>query len=263
MNTQEYEGLKISDSNKAKTLDHISIEIPIQININSSPLTITMCSPGDEHELVRGLLNSENVLRQKKYNPLILEVKNKNTPIVTYNVEVPVEELNENYNNSRTLLSVASCGICGKTELDDFENAEKITSELKINLVDIESFYQTMYTSQKGFSKSGGCHAASIFSKQGEMLTCKEDIGRHNAVDKVIGDLLLKESLKQGKTMLVSGRVSYEIIIKCFKANIPILAAVSAPSSLAIDFAKELGITLLGFCRDGRMTCYSNSYRIS
>ena len=118
-----------------------------------------------------------------------------------------------------------------------------------------------MNATQHAFHLSGGTHAAAAFTLQGELLCSMEDIGRHNAVDKVIGELILTKKLNQASCLTISGRVSYEIIVKCFKAGIPILAAVSAPSSLAVDYAKELGITLFAFCREKRATCYSHPKR--
>jgi FdhD protein len=118
--------------------------------------------------------------------------------------------------------------------------------------------FDKMTAFQETFKKTGGSHAAAIFDKNQNLLTIKEDIGRHNAVDKTVGDLLEKESLKKGNYLLVSGRVSYEIVSKAFIAKIPIIVAVSACSSLAVDFAKEFGICLIGFSRDQKMTIYSN-----
>ena len=121
-----------------------------------------------------------------------------------------------------------------------------------------------MNAAQHNFKQSGGTHAAAAFSIDGELLSTMEDIGRHNAVDKVVGDLILEDKIDAAKVLTVSGRISYEIVVKCFKAKIPFLAAVSAPSSLAVDYAKELGITLFAFCREDRVTCYSNlEYLIS
>jgi FdhD protein len=114
---------------------------------------------------------------------------------------------------------------------------------------------------QHSFHQSGGTHAAAAFTIEGELLSSMEDIGRHNAVDKVIGQLLLSKKLEEAACLTVSGRISYEIVVKCFKARIPFLAAVSAPSTLAVDYAEELGITLLAFCRQNRATCYSHTYR--
>ena len=110
---------------------------------------------------------------------------------------------------------------------------------------------------QNNFHLSGGSHAAALFNKKGELLAVREDIGRHNAVDKVIGKLLIESKLTQAQFITVSGRISYEIIAKVFRSRIPVLIAVSAPSSLAIDFAKEFGITIFGFCRNGKATKYS------
>jgi FdhD protein len=116
---------------------------------------------------------------------------------------------------------------------------------------------------QPDFEQSGGTHAAAAFDGQGNLLAVREDIGRHNAVDKVIGRLVLQNELSKAQVLTVSGRISYEITIKAFKAGIPVLAAVSAPSSLAVDYAKELGISLIGFCRANRFTCYANPQRVN
>jgi FdhD protein len=121
----------------------------------------------------------------------------------------------------------------------------------------IPEMFGRMKDQQQAFLSSGGCHAAAAFNSNGEMLCVREDVGRHNAVDKVVGALLFEGRLPEARFLLVSGRVSYEIIAKTFAAGIPVLAAVSAPSSLAVDFSKELGIALFGFCRENRMTRYS------
>ena len=119
-----------------------------------------------------------------------------------------------------------------------------------------------MKKEQPTFHQSGGSHAAAAFTNCSELLAIMEDIGRHNAVDKVIGKLINSNQLNEAKCLIVSGRISYEIVSKAFAAKIPILGAVSAPSTLAVDFAKELGITLLGFCRDNKATCYAHPERI-
>ena len=134
----------------------------------------------------------------------------------------------------------------------------KLNDENKIDINLIHQLFKQMQNKQLDFQQSGGTHAAAAFSLNGNMLCSMEDIGRHNAVDKVIGKLIFENKLKEAKIITVSGRISYEIVIKCFKAGIPFLAAVSAPSSLAVDYAKELGITLFAFCRESRATCYSN-----
>jgi FdhD protein len=126
----------------------------------------------------------------------------------------------------------------------------------------VGKMFHRMNELQRTFRQSGGSHAAAAFTIDGEILSLHEDIGRHNAVDKVVGDLLLKQKLKEAKCLIVSGRISYEIVSKCFVAGIPFLAAVSAPSSLAVDFSKELGITLMAFCREGDLTVYSHPSKL-
>ena len=157
---------------------------------------------------------------------------------------------------------MSSCGICGKTELGDLAFIGKtIDDNDKIDIGLIHNMFSKMNAFQFDFRKSGGTHAAAAFTLKGDLLCAMEDIGRHNAVDKIVGKLINDKQLNDAKIITVSGRISYEIVIKCFKARIPFLAAVSAPSSLAVDYAKELGITLFAFCRDERATCYSNPQR--
>jgi FdhD protein len=263
MATRKYEGKKFDEGEAGKTVDSLTIEEALQININNKAFTVSMRTPGEDASLVRGLLHSEGIINDSKFKPdVILKKENEDGIVTIVNVMIPEDKLGSGYSNSRSLLSVSSCGICGKTELSDLAFIGKTiddTQKIDINL--IHQMFSTMGTFQHDFKQSGGTHAAAAFSINGEMLCAMEDIGRHNAVDKVIGKLITLESLDQAKVITVSGRISYEIVIKCFKAQIPFLAAVSAPSSLAVDFAKELGITLFAFCRDERATCYSHPQR--
>ena len=264
MATRDYEGRKIVSSEVNNTVDSLTIEEALQININGEPFTITMRTPGDDINLVRGLLHSEGVLQNRNYIPDIILRKENNDGVVSIvDLTVPKEELGKGYLNSRSLLSVSSCGICGKTELEELsfmgavlDDSEKFDPQL------FPSMFDQMNKYQKAFHQSGGAHAAAAFDISGQLICSMEDIGRHNAVDKVIGKLILSGKLKEATSLIVSGRISYEIIIKNFKARIPVLAAVSAPSSLAVDYAKELGISLFAFCRDNRSTCYSHPKRI-
>ena len=264
MATREYQGRKYTAMEIVDTLDYLTVEEALKIKVNDVVFTITMRSPGDDLALIRGLLHNEGVLKRKTYSPEILFSKDKsNAQETVANVIVNESELNELYTNSRSLLSVSSCGICGKTELEEINTKDFIPMENE--LVDAEiisGLFDKMNTFQKSFHQSGGTHAAAAFTKEGKIICSFEDIGRHNAVDKVVGNLLLENEINTAKCLTVSGRISYEIIVKCFKARIPIIAAVSAPSSLAVDFAKELGISLFAFCREGRITCYSHPERV-
>ena len=247
----------------SKTVDSLPIEEALQININGKPFTVNMRTPGDDASLVRGLLHSEGIILDVNYLPDIILKKEDNEGIVTsVDLSIPKEQLGEGYANSRSLLSVSSCGFCGRTELEDLSSmGQMIVDERKMDVYMLQEIFQKMNAFQYVFRQSGGTHAAAVFTIQGDMLCSMEDIGRHNAVDKVIGDLILSKKLDQASCLTVSGRVSYEIVIKCFKAGIPFLAAVSAASTLAVDYAKELGITLFAFCRDNRSTCYSHPRR--
>jgi FdhD protein len=257
MQTIKYQGLKISLKNYQKVNDYLVIEAPLQININNESYTVVMRTPNDDIELIRGLLFAEDIYKKKL--PLVFEIIKKESKITSIiNVTISKEDLGKGYLNKRTLLSVSSCGICGKQELKDI----KVTGErLKNTFFSSENLFKMqleMTALQETFKKSGGSHAAAIFDKNQELLTIKEDLGRHNAVDKTVGHLLDKNNLKKANFLLVSGRVSYEIVSKAFIAKIPIIIAVSACSSLAVDFAKEFGICLIGFTRDQKMTIYSN-----
>ncbi|WP_250436993.1 formate dehydrogenase accessory sulfurtransferase FdhD [Hanstruepera flava] len=263
MATRKYEGKKFDKVSVDKTIDSLTVEEALQININNEPFTVSMRTPGDDASLVRGLLHSEDLITDVAYSPeLILKKENDNGVVTIVNLDIPKDKLGDGYANSRSLLSVSSCGICGKTELNDLAFIGKtIDDNKKIDISIIHQLFDKMKVKQHAFNKSGGTHAAAAFTIEGELLCSMEDIGRHNAVDKIVGKLINSNQLKEAKIMTVSGRISYEIIIKCFKARIPFLAAVSAPSSLAVDYAKELGITLFAFCRDERATCYSHPER--
>lgn len=263
MATCNYEGKKFNSSTVNEIVDALTVEEALQININEEPFTVSMRTPGDDLSLVRGLLHSEGVINDTSFIPEIaIKKENENGIVTVVNVNIPENYLGDGYLNSRSLLSVSSCGICGKTELSDLNFIGKtIDDDKKLNVEVINNCFSKMNAVQHNFKESGGTHAAVAFTFEGELICSMEDIGRHNAVDKVTGKLIMDNSLKEAKILTVSGRISYEIVIKCFKAQIPYLAAVSAPSSLAVDYAKELGITLFAFCRDNRATCYANAHR--
>lgn len=263
MATRKYEGKKFNCGESSKIIDSLTVEEALQININDAPFSVTMRTPGEDENLVRGLLHSEDVICDSDFIPDVdLKKENEEGIVTVVNVNVPKDKLGNGYSSSRSLLSVSSCGICGKTELGDLSiNENKIAANEKIEISLIHQLFDKMRTKQHDFEQSGGTHAAAAFSLTGNLLCSMEDIGRHNAVDKVIGKLIILKTLDKAKIITVSGRISYEIVIKCYKAGVPFLAAVSAPSSLAVDYAKEFGITLFAFCRGQRATCYSNPQR--
>lgn len=251
-----YNALKYLDVNEkpVEVWDEMVVEKPLRILINGEPFTMTLRMPGHEKELAIGLLFAEDIIKN------IQAVQFKTDLTVDFIDEIALtideKELKTGYLNSRNFLSVSSCGMCGKTSLPDL--SKKINSNQNTRaLVSLENMFDEMRKHQIFFEKTGGSHAAAAFDENGVLLSCMEDIGRHNAVDKVIGSLILENNLPKATYLIVSGRVSYEIIVKTFRAKIPVLAAVSSPSSLAIDYAKELGIRLIGFSRGKKFTIYS------
>lgn len=259
MTTLNYQSVKYHGDIDERLRESLVIEEALSVSVNDKPFTVTMRTPFNDKELIRGLIHSEDVCSDPSLDLNIVKTEDRNN-IEAFNVEVPKEKLGDGYSNSRNLLSVSSCGICGQTELSDVEGV--LDKKGSIFPSDLEKMFDAMNRSQRTFKKSGGSHAAAAFDENGELLSVMEDVGRHNAVDKIVGSLILKNELKKANTLIVSGRISYEIVIKAFRAKIPILAAVSAPSSLAVDYAKELGITLFGFCRGNNATCYAGLYRV-
>ncbi|MCL4121411.1 UNVERIFIED_CONTAM: hypothetical protein GTU68_049443 [Idotea baltica] len=216
-----------------------------------------MRTPGDDFELIRGLLYAEDIYKKSQNIDLEVIETNKNGFSII-NATIAKEKLGKGFLNKRTLLSVSSCGICGKQKIEDINvSGDKLLDKVSVTPRQLEKLFLQMQKHQIIFDKTGGSHAAAIFNNNYEMIAVREDIGRHNAVDKVIGSLLDKNKLKEASLLLVSGRVSYEIISKAFIANIPIVASVSASSTLAVDFSKEFGMKLIGFCREDNATYYT------
>lgn len=252
-----YEAIKTEDTQQHRVKDNLVIEAALQIDINGEPYTTVMRTPGNDIELVRGLLYAEDIF---KGNDLQFDLKKyEKNHFSVVDLTIPEQKLGKGYLNKRTLLSVSSCGICGKQTLEAIAlNGKALQDHTLFSIIEIKEMYKKMADKQTLFNTTGGCHATSAFDSDGNLLTVMEDIGRHNALDKVIGSLLNDNNLAAAKCILVSGRVSYEIISKAFIAKIPVVAAVSACSSLAVDYAKELGICLIGFNRGNKATIYSN-----
>ena len=258
MQTNTYEGLHIINKKQSITTDELVIEAPLQININNESYTVVMRTPGNDQDLVLGLLYAEDIYKKSLSIPYEIIEEKLNIPSIV-NVTIAPSVLGKGYLNKRTLLSVSSCGICGKKQLEDIKvNGNTIEQKISFSSENLLNMFAPLQQHQETFKKTGGSHAAGIFNHHFKLLTIREDIGRHNAVDKCVGSLLQKQLLKSGMYLLVSGRVSYEIVSKAFLAKIPVIVAVSACSTMAVDFAKEFGICLIGFTRENKMTVYSN-----
>jgi FdhD protein len=263
MATLTCHGLKFQSGRFSPVNDVLTAEAALKISINGSVFTITMRTPGNEEALVRGLLFAEDMYRDLEDHPVI-EVLEKNQYgfITAVNAVMNPLKLGKRDLSSRNLLSVSSCGICGNTELVSLNGIQAPDKPETVSAEMVLDMFRQMSDLQDTFIRSGGSHASAAFTALGELLTIQEDIGRHNAVDKVIGQMILDGILHRAHCLTVSGRISYEIVSKAHMAGIPVLAAVSAPSSLAVDFSKELGIALLAFCRDDKLTVYSHPEKI-
>ena len=233
------------------------VEEPLQININGRPFSITMRTPGADEELVKGLLLAEGIVRMEGLrNKVALESRDGHT---IADVSVPEMYLCEDLLEKRSLIANASCGFCGKQELADIEIQQSILNRIEnLNASHLPHLLELMQSRQVAFAQTGGCHAAAVFGRDGDLLAQYEDVGRHNAVDKVVGRLVIESQLTLAATLVVSGRVSFEIVSKAAAAGIPVICAVSAPSSLAVDTAQRLGLTLAAFCRDNYFTVYTH-----
>ncbi|MFN5356007.1 MAG: formate dehydrogenase accessory sulfurtransferase FdhD [Bacteroidota bacterium] len=257
------EGWCYKDGGWAQVRDTLASEIAFRISISDQPFTITMHSPGNEVELVHGLLFTEGLITPADI-PLRFETEPTDAAGCLTGINVlSVSGLRDNpLSSMRNLSSVSSCGLCGKTELGDFPSAPFHQQGVEIDPDVIPGLFSTMQQHQRDFAASGGTHAAAAFDQNGKLLSLKEDIGRHNAVDKVVGHLLLAGEIERAVILCVSGRISYEIVSKTAAAGIPVLASVSAPSDLAVSTAMEHGMTVLAFCRQNKFTVYANPGRL-
>ncbi len=250
--------IRIEAGHIRETEEKLVEEAPLQIRINRRPYTITMRTPGQDVALTAGLLFTEGILSSKNELLEIQEIAGTKSATREISLTLPESLLQAKNIFNRSIASSASCGICGKTELCDIAIPHIVNSSLQLDSELIPDLFAQMRLHQQTFDQTGGSHAAGLFGINGDLLSIQEDIGRHNAVDKTIGELLLAETLSKAAVLCVSGRVSYEIVAKCVQAQIPFLLSVSAPSSMAVEMCAQKGITLIAFCRGDRATIYTH-----
>ena len=272
-----YKVLKFISNNSKEVDDKVSIEEPLEIIIRyrdkenwvKSTISITMRTPGDDEDLVSGFLFNERVIEKIDYIESIKlagdpvgQYKLKNKAIVTINnsENIDIDKIKRNF------LTNSSCGVCGKTSLESLEIIKKdkiLKSIPKIKHEVIMKSPNMLRQNQSEFLKTGGIHASGLFNANGEIIAVKEDVGRHNALDKLIGFVLKKELLDNSSQFLTcSGRLNFDLVQKALMANIGVLIGVGAPTSLAIDLAKKFNMTLVGFVKDKSFNIYSNNERI-
>ncbi len=262
--------LRVREGDASYRPDTLAAEEPMEIRVGGRPLTVTMRTPGDDFDLAAGFLVSEGVVHTAgdvagiRYCAGATADGGNTYNVVDVglapHVAAPDASLERNF------YTTSSCGLCGKASLDAVRTtaAWSVAQDpLRIGTDTLAALPDKLRAAQRVFDTTGGLHAAGLFGPDGELLGVREDVGRHNAVDKVIGHALREGLLPlRGTVLMVSGRASFELVQKAVMAGIPVLAAVSAPSSLAVDLAAESGLTLIGFLRGASMNVYCGDERI-
>jgi FdhD protein len=235
--------------------DRVAVEEPLEIRINGQPVAVTMRTPGHDEELALGFCLSEGLRPTAARLPDDLAAN-------AAEVDAPGFDPAR---LARSFYTSSSCGICGKGALEAVAvEAPRVESDLRVDEALVRSLPDRLRAAQAGFEVTGGLHATGLFSAAGEAMCVREDVGRHNALDKVIGWAFREGRLPLADAVLcVSGRLSFELVQKAAVAGCPVLVAVGAPSSLAIDLAADRGVTLCGFVSDGRFNVYSEPWRIA
>jgi FdhD protein len=264
--------LKVREGLRQERSDTLVVEEPLEIRVGGRPVAVTMRTPGDDFDLVRGFLVSEGVVAQRGEVATLLYCASPS----------PVREHDSAYNVvdvllapgvnppdpsiERSFYTTSSCGVCGKASLEAVRTRSRWSpadDPIQVAETVLDTLPERLRAGQAVFERTGGLHAAGLFTAEGALLCLREDVGRHNAVDKVLGWALEADRLPLTGTVLqVSGRASFELAQKAVMAGVPVLAAVSAPSSLAVDLAEDAGLTLVGFLRGPSMNVYSGSHRV-
>jgi len=262
--------LRLADGVRTTRPDTLTVEEPLEIRVGGKPLSVTMRTPGDDFDLAAGFLTGEGVIRSAVDLGSIrycagATVDGGNTYNVL-DVALAPGVAPPDPSVERNFYTTSSCGLCGKASLDAVRTKSRwavAADPLRTDPATLAGLPGELRAAQRIFDRTGGLHAAGLFDAAGTLLCLREDVGRHNAVDKVVGWAVRAGRLPlSGTALMVSGRASFELVQKAVMAGIPLLAAVSAPSSLAVDLAGEMGLTLVGFLRGTSMNVYSRPDRL-
>jgi FdhD protein len=247
--------------------DDLPVEEPLQIRLAGEDVAVTMRTPGHDVELAAGFLYSEGIIKVKAHIDSIAHCPDEDglpAPNII-NVFPTDRDLVDPRRWRRDFFAASSCGLCGKTSLESVTRSlQRVEGDSTVTLDTLYSLGEKLRKAQEGFARSGGLHAAGLFDLEGNLLLLREDIGRHNAVDKIVGHALLHDLLPLDRhILLVSSRASFEIVQKALAAGVQIMAVISAPSSLAVELAEQAGMTLVAFLREGRLNVYAGRERIA
>lgn len=257
--------LHVSPEAAASRPDVVATEEPMEVRINGEPFAVIMRTPGADRELAAGFLFAERViLSAADIVSIERDAESRNVMDVRI-ADARARDLAARGDARRRVVMNSSCGLCGRVTIESLRvEAPDVVADWNVSAAVIGGLAEALRGGQAVFKETGGLHAAGLFNRSGVLEVMAEDVGRHNAVDKVVGRMLLEERLPLGESILfVSGRTSYEIVQKAFLAGIPVVGAVSAPSSLAVELAEEAGITLLGFVRGSAFNVYSHAHRLA
>jgi FdhD protein len=245
--------------------DSLAVEEPLEIRVRGRSVAVTMRTPGHDRELAAGFLLTEGIIRDRRDVAEILHCRAAAAPDNTLNVFLAPSLSVDFAQLTRHVFATSSCGLCGKASIESVhQHFPPVKSRVKISTRTLASLPKLMREAQATFNQTGGLHAAAVFDAKGELVILREDVGRHNAVDKVLGHGFLESKWPfDSHILLVSGRASFEIMQKALAGRIPIVCAISAPSSLAVDFARESGQTLVGFLRGDEMNVYAGVERVA
>jgi FdhD protein len=245
--------------------DKLAREEPLEIRVGGQSVAVTMRTPGHDEELAAGFLLTEGLIHRREDLVTIAHCPVAAAPENTLNVFLAPSLKVDMTRLTRHVFASSSCGLCGKASIESVhQHFPPLKSRLRITARILASLPEQMRRTQATFDQTGGLHAAAVFDSKGKLIVLREDVGRHNAVDKVLGYGFIEGKLPfDSHVLLVSGRASFEILQKALAARVPIVCAVSAPSSLAVDFARESGQTLVGFLRGQGMNIYCGPERIT
>jgi FdhD protein len=254
----------VRESGAPPAPDLVAVEAPLEVRVNGLPFAVVMRTPGADRDLALGFLFTEGLV-QRRDDVARVDVDEEAGVANAVFVHGRADAVAAALEGRRQVVTTSSCGMCGRRDLASLEtHATPITASWTVPAGIVTALAGTLRASQPAFSDTGGLHAAGLFSLDGRLEASAEDVGRHNAVDKLLGRMLDAGRLPLAESLLmVSGRTSFEIVQKAWLGGIPLVAAVSAPSSLAVDLARTAGITLLGFVRDGRYNIYAHPERVT
>jgi FdhD protein len=238
---------RLDRSSRTDDRDQVVVEAPLQLRARGTPVATVMRTPGHDLELVRGLLHAEGLA----------------APVSQLDEDAIDVDLDPSTFAGRGLLASAACGVCGRVAIADLEQrAREVTADTVVRGEVITRLPAALRDAQSVFARTGGLHAAGLFTTAGILVAAREDVGRHNAVDKLVGWALATRVAPAAHVLFLSGRAGYELVQKAIMLGVPIVASVSAPSSLAIELAERFNVALLGFVRETRANVYAHGWRI-